>query len=209
MARLVIVEKLLGEAARGQEAAAAATVLDRGGVLMAHKRDFLSRRDLSGAEIERILDHASRLERAFRAGEVPQTLKGEAVALWFPDTGFRNLVAFDLGIRRMGGDAIRIPGELGQRETTEDMAVYLSNWFNATIVRAPSYAAVQQLAGASRVPVINARTHHNHPCEVLGDLAYARKVRGVLAGLTVVFVGRQPPTSATAGSRQPRSSQYG
>lgn len=45
------------------------------------------------------------------------------------------------------------------------------------------------MAQAARVPVINARTRHNHPCEILGDLAYVRKVRGTLDGLTVVFVG--------------------
>jgi ornithine carbamoyltransferase len=48
---------------------------------------------------------------------------------------------------------------------------------------------MQRLASAARVPVINARTDHNHPCEILGDLAYIRARRGVLDGLKVAFVG--------------------
>jgi ornithine carbamoyltransferase len=56
-------------------------------------------------------------------------------------------------------------------------------------VRTPSFTRLQELADHAVAPVINARTSHNHPCEILGDLAFVQHVRGDVSGLTVMFVG--------------------
>lgn len=153
------------------------------------KRDFIAVNDLSRAELMTLFDQAQTLARAFQERSLPPLLKGKRIALWFTDTGFRNRVAFELGIKSLGGEAIYIPGQLGDREAIEDVAAYLDNWFDAVVIRAPSYEALQQLALAARIPVINARTPHNHPCEILGDLAFVYAERGTVDGLTVVFVG--------------------
>jgi ornithine carbamoyltransferase len=89
----------------------------------------------------------------------------------------------------MGGEAVFVPGRPGQKEPAGDFARYLSNWFDAIVIRTPEYGVVQEIAQAASVPVINGRTRHNHPCEILGDLAFVRKIRGDLDGLKVVFVG--------------------
>jgi ornithine carbamoyltransferase len=152
-------------------------------------RHFLTVCDLSRSELDALFALSQALADAFRDRAMPQTLKGKRVALSFEDGGFRNRVAFELGIREMGGEAVYIPGRPGEREPADDMARYLSNWFDAIVIRTPEYEVVRQVAQAARVPVINARTRHNHPCEILGDLAYVQKVRGTLDELTTVFVG--------------------
>ncbi len=103
--------------------------------------------------------------------------------------GFRNRAAFEIGVADAGGTGVVIPGALGVREAISDLAAYLDNWFDALVVRTPSFARLQELADWAATPVLNARTYHNHPCEILGDLAFARHVRGSVSGLTVMFVG--------------------
>lgn len=120
---------------------------------------------------------------------MPQSLSGQRIALWFFDQGFRNRVAFDIGAQAMGAQISFIPGSLGHRENVADMAAYLSNWFSAVVIRAEQHKDLLAFAQVSKIPVINARTNHNHPCEVLGDLHFVRRQRRSLDGLEVVFVG--------------------
>ena len=84
---------------------------------------------------------------------------------------------------------MQVPGKLDTREPIEDVVRYLGNWFHAIVARTETHEHMQRLAASASIPVINARTDHNHPCEVLGDLGYIRAKRGSLTGLKVVFVG--------------------
>lgn len=153
------------------------------------KRDFLALNSLTSDTVTRLLDSAQVFSRAFTDRSMPQLLAGKSVAIWFPDSGFRNRVAFDLGVQLMGGKVTHVPGELGEREDPADVGAYLSNWFDAIVVRAPDIARVRELARGASIPVINGRTSHNHPCEILGDLAFIQSARGSLSGLQVAFVG--------------------
>ena len=145
--------------------------------------------DLDQEALYALFDQAQTLEDAFRGRSLPQALRGKRIALLFEDGGFRNRVAFDLGVRLMGGEAVFVLGRPGEKEPAHDMARYLSNWFDGIIVRTPNYTVMEDIAQAAGVPVINARTSHNHPCEILGDLAFVRKERGNIDGLKIVFVG--------------------
>jgi ornithine carbamoyltransferase len=89
----------------------------------------------------------------------------------------------------MGGVITQVPGKLDMRESIEDVAAYLDNWFDGIVARTTSHSQMQRLANAAQIPVVNARTDFNHPCEILGDLAYIRAKRGGLEGLRVAFVG--------------------
>ena len=152
-------------------------------------KDFITLLDYTEAEITALLDLADTLRDAGHAGRLPQNLKGKSLALIWDAGGFRNRVTFELGIAQMGGIAVQIPGQLDGRESIEDVARYLDNWFDGIVTRTQTMCHVQRLAAASSKPVINARTDFNHPCEILGDLAYIRTKRGTLEGLKVVFVG--------------------
>lgn len=152
-------------------------------------KDFITLLDYSEAELLSLLDLADKLCEQAHAGTLPQHLRGKSIALIWDAEGFRNRVAFELGIAAMGGIAVQVPGRLDERESIEDVAAYLCNWFDAIVSRTRSHGHMQRLASAARIPVINARTNHNHPCEILGDLAYIRAQRGHLEGLKVAFVG--------------------
>lgn len=103
--------------------------------------------------------------------------------------GFRNRAAFEIIVAEAGGVGVQIPGAIGEREAISDLAAYLDNWFDAFVVRTPSFPRLQELADRAIAPVINARTGHNHPCEILGDLSFIQHVRGDVSQLTVMFVG--------------------
>lgn len=156
---------------------------------MARARSFLALTDFTREEIEGVLKLAIDFEIAFTTRQLPPLLTGRSIALWFADDGFRNRCAFDLGTQMLGGRVVHVPGTLGERESAKDVGSYLSNWFDALVVRAPDLKTLEELAEGATIPVINARTTHNHPCEVLADLAFIQRVRGHLSGLKVVFVG--------------------
>ena len=152
-------------------------------------RHFIHLTDCSTEELVSLLDAADRLRGAWTAGRVPQVLENRNIALVWDASGFRNRVSFELGIVAMGGRAVQVPGRLDVRESIEDVVRYLQNWFHAIVARTETHAHIVRLAAGSSIPVINARTDHNHPCEILGDLAWIRAQRGTLDGLKVVFVG--------------------
>lgn len=145
--------------------------------------------DFSGDEILAIIKRANKLHDLWHANRMPKTLADKKVALWFYGQGFRNRVAFELGARALGADVSFIPGDLGVHEPIEDIASYLDNWFSMLVIRCQSHAHLEKVAADARVPVINARTAFNHPCELVGDLQYISRERGSLDGLNVVFVG--------------------
>src|SRR5882724_12709169 len=102
-------------------------------------RSFLRFFDLDQSAVHALIDLAQELEKAFHNRAMPQFLRGQRIALSFEDGGFRNRVAFELGIRLMGGEAVFIPGRPGEKEPASDWARYLSNWFDAIVVRTPDY----------------------------------------------------------------------
>ena len=119
----------------------------------------------------------------------PPALKGRRIALLWGAAGFRNRVAFELGIAELGGTSVEIPGPVDEREPLEDVGRYLDNWFDALVARTPTHEQMLRLARSVQVPVINARTSFNHPREILADLAYVREQRGELNRLRVAFIG--------------------
>ncbi|HEX3052560.1 MAG TPA: hypothetical protein VHP83_18005 [Aggregatilineaceae bacterium] len=152
-------------------------------------RNFIQITDLTTDELTAILDRADQLQQCWHAHTMPASLQKQRIALWFWGNGFRNRVAFEIGARAMGADVSFIPGELGVHEPIEDIGHYLKNWFSMLIIRAQNHDDLLTVAQDAAVPTINARTNFNHPCEIMGDLQYIRKVRGSIANLKVVFVG--------------------
>jgi len=128
---------------------------------------------------------------------MPQGLANKRVALVVNDTGWRNTAAFDLGIQTMGGLCIHAPLRWDSAEELGDLAAYLGNWFDGVVTRAPDLSLLRSLAEAFSGPVINARTRLNHPCETLGDLAFAFHCRGRIDGMKVAVVS---PTANILGS---------
>lgn len=153
------------------------------------KRDYLEFGSLSASETMAVLDHAAVLAAAFEQRASQPILAGLRAALITDDSGFRNLSAFELGIRELGGSVTHVPVSLNGGEAPADLGAYLSNWFDLLVVRTRSHEHLVAFANGATVPVVNARTRQNHPCEVLGDLAFLAHRRGSIDGLVVAFVG--------------------
>ena len=152
-------------------------------------KDFISFLDWSADDLSDLVKAAQTFRRWWVKKKSPPVLKGRRIALMWGATGFRNRAAFELGIAELGGIPVEIPGPIDAREPLEDVARYLGNWFDAIVARTATHEQMLRLARSVRVPVINARTSFNHPCEILGDLAYVREQRGDLNGLRVAFIG--------------------
>lgn len=152
-------------------------------------RNFVTVDAFTNDEIYSIIDRANHLQKCWNENTMPQTLKGKKIALWFFGQGFRNRVAFEIGARSLGANVSFIPGDLGVHEPIQDIAHYINNWFSMAVVRCYHHSDLERFTIDSRIPVINARTSYNHPCEIIGDLQYIHKKRGSIDNLNVVFIG--------------------
>ncbi|MBW3613023.1 MAG: ornithine carbamoyltransferase, partial [Chloroflexi bacterium] len=104
----------------------------------------------------------------------------------------RTRVTFDAGVTALGGHAIYLsPDEvgIGRRETATDIGRNLSRWVDAVVLRTFGHATLLELAEASSVPVVNALTDLEHPCQALADVLTLRQRLGDLRGRTLAFVG--------------------
>ncbi len=152
-------------------------------------RNFIAVDNFSEEEILSIIDRADFLQECWNNNTMPQTLKGKKIALWFFGHGFRNRVAFELGARALGADVSFIPGDLGVHEPIQDIAHYINNWFSMAVIRCNNHSDLVKFTSDSHIPVINARTGFNHPCEIIGDLQYIHQQRKSLNNLNIIFVG--------------------
>ncbi|MBN2544273.1 MAG: ornithine carbamoyltransferase [Spirochaetes bacterium] len=152
-------------------------------------RHFISFLDFSTDELYSILDRADILFELWKENKISKRFKGKNIGLWFYDNGFRNRLAFEIGAKGMGAIVSYIPGEPGVYEPLEDMCRYLQNWYSLLVIRSNNHKDIIKLTENISIPVINARTDFNHPCEILGDLQYIKRVRKSLTDLNIVFIG--------------------
>ncbi|KRQ94616.1 ornithine carbamoyltransferase [Bradyrhizobium valentinum] len=155
---------------------------------MEPNKDFLEFHGLPKEIIFSLIDRAQSLATAWDDRTMPQSLSGKRVALIADDSGWRNTSAFDLGVQAMGGICVQSPIKFNVHEATADLARYLDNWFDILVIRTKELSALKELASIAKAPVVNARTRSNHPCEILGDLAYVQSKKGTLEGMKVVGV---------------------
>ena len=139
-----------------------------------------------------MLASASALREQRRLGRAPALLAGRSVALLFEKPSLRTRVTFDVGITAIGGHAVYLGPEevgIGRRETATDVGRNLSRWVDAVVLRTFAHDTLVELAGAASVPVVNALSDHEHPCQALADLLTLRQHLGSLRGRTLAFVG--------------------
>ncbi len=120
------------------------------------------------------------------------SLAGKTLALVFEKPSLRTRVSFHVAMRQLGGDCLYLsPPEvgLGQRESVGDAARTLSRYVDCIAARTFAMETVEELARYAAVPVINALSDTEHPCQALADLLTVREKKGGLRGVTVAFIG--------------------
>lgn len=127
-----------------------------------------------------------------KRGDTPCVLAGKTLALLFEKPSLRTRISFDMAMHQLGGHAIYLsPQEvgLGQREPVSDVARVLSRYVDGICARVFSHQTLLALAESSSVPVVNALSDWEHPCQALSDLLTIYEMKGKLAGLTLAFIG--------------------
>lgn len=155
---------------------------------MATPRTLLSVADLSGNDIWGLIEKASSLKQ--EAAKL--RLKNKVIALLFEKPSLRTRVSFDVAMWQLGGHTIYLsPDEvgLGERERVPDAARTLSRYVSGIVARTFSHQTLEMLAQHAEVPVINALSDREHPCQALGDLLTVFEKKGRLQGLNLAFVG--------------------
>lgn len=153
-----------------------------------HGRHLLSIADLSAREVQRIVDAALQMKN----GRSPSILTGKTLALLFEKPSLRTRVSFDVAMQQLGGHALYLsPAEvgLGRREPVADVARVLSRYVDAIVARTFRHETVEELARWADVPVINALSDGEHPCQALADLLTIYEKKGRWRGLVLSFVG--------------------
>ena len=152
------------------------------------KKDLLSVADLGGEDIRLLISDAIEM----KARGWLSMLSGKTLAIMFEKPSLRTRVSFELAMRQLGGQTIYLsPSEvgLGERESVSDVARVLSRYVDAIAARTFSHQTLEVLASYSSVPVINALSDWEHPCQALADLLTIYEKKGELRGLTLAFVG--------------------
>jgi len=135
-------------------------------------KHFVSAADLTRDRVLHLFALAADLKQRLKAGRRTTPLAGRSLALIFEKPSLRTRVTFEVGAHQLGARGIYLSGPeigLGTRESVPDVARNLSRWVDGVVARVYAHATVETLARHATVPVINALSDFEHPCQALAD----------------------------------------
>lgn len=150
-------------------------------------RDLLSMADLSADEVLALLH----LAREMKAGRVNLHAR-KVLGLLFQKASTRTRVSFSVAMYQLGGQVLDLNAsitQIGRGEPTIDTARVLDRYLDVVAIRTFEQQELETFAHYAKIPVINALTDLEHPCQVLADLMTVQEEFGSLAGLTLTYVG--------------------
>jgi len=157
-----------------------------------YHRDFLVMNDINSDELHLILNRAAELKAKLKRGEPHRVLEGQTLAMIFEKQSTRTRTSFEVGMYQLGGHALYLSRndiQMGRGETIEDTAKVLSGFVNCIMARTYAHSTVTDLAKYANIPVINALTDYEHPCQILADLLTIQESKGKLKGLKLAYIG--------------------
>ncbi len=167
-------------------------------------KNFLSMNGLEKEELEKIFELADKTKDA---NYFP---KPECAGLLFDRPSTRTRVSFEVALRQLGIHPISLDyvfSQLASGESMEDTGKVLGGYVKLIIARLRRHETLQRLASASSVPVINAATELEHPCQALGDL-YTIRQHGLLKpGTRLAYIGK--PDSSVANALAAGCAKFG
>jgi ornithine carbamoyltransferase len=153
-------------------------------------RDLVSIRDLSPIEVESLF-HLAGLMKA-RPEDFRSALAGKHIAMFFEKPSLRTRITFEAGICGLGGSVSFIDQRherLDARETLSDIAHNLERWVSGIVLRTFAHETVEGMAEHACVPVVNALSEVEHPCQALADYFSLQEKFGNLRKITLAYVG--------------------
>ncbi len=150
-------------------------------------RDFLSLADLNVEELQGLLELASQL----KSGEI-KLLRNKVLGLMFSKASTRTRVSFTVAMYQLGGQVIDLNPSVTQvsrGEPLQDTARVLDRYLDIIAIRTFEQKDLETVADSAKIPVINALTDQEHPCQVLADLMTVYECFNRFSGLTLTYFG--------------------
>ena len=149
---------------------------------------FISIQDVDKSTLISLIDLASDI----KFNNPKHSLNGKSLALLFEKPSLRTRIAFELGIAQMSGISVNFDEkelQMGKREALRDISKVLSRYVDAIAARVQDHNTLIELKKYSTIPIINALSDIEHPCQALADLMTIREKKGSFQGLNLTFIG--------------------
>jgi ornithine carbamoyltransferase len=156
--------------------------------------DFISISDLTTLQAFELIAQAKRIKAEVKRspGSWSHALAHRSAVMLFEKPSLRTRVSFEVGLSKLGAHAMYYDHgkqKIGERESVKDYAMNLERWVDVIIARTYSHEVLQEMALHASVPVINALSDHEHPCQALADFLTLDETYGGLSGLKLAWVG--------------------
>ena len=151
-------------------------------------RTLLSIAELAPETLRKMLDTAIALKQAPESNQ----LAGQTLAMIFEKPSLRTRVSFELAMLELGGRALVLrPDEIqrGKREAVKDVAAYLSRNVTAATLRVFKHTTLEEFAQHATIPVINALSDYEHPCQALADMMTVLEHKKSFDNLRITYLG--------------------
>ena len=151
-------------------------------------KNFLSSLDTSCEEFLHILEIA----KNFKNKDLNIKLKEKVLGLIFDKSSTRTRVSFQVAMTRLGGTTIDLnptTSQIGRGEPIKDTARVLSRYCDVIAIRTFNHSDLEEYSKWSTIPVINALTDLEHPCQVLADFLTIKEEFGSFENITLTFIG--------------------
>jgi ornithine carbamoyltransferase len=155
-----------------------------------HGRDLCSIADLSVQEMAAIMELAHAVKN--HPEDFRHALDAKQMVMFFEKASLRTRLTFEAAINTLGGNAIFVDqtqSPLGERESLADMAHNIERWMAIMVLRTYSHETITEMAACSRIPVINALSDLEHPCQAIADFFTLEERFGSVEGLRFAYVG--------------------
>jgi ornithine carbamoyltransferase len=152
--------------------------------------DLCSVADLSAGEIAAILKLAHAVKA--RPRDFRHALDAKQLIMFFEKASLRTRITFETAINTLGGNAVFVDqtqSPLGERESLGDISRNVERWSDVIVLRTYAHETITEMAGYARVPVINALSDLEHPCQAIADFMTLEERFGTVRGLKFVYVG--------------------
>ncbi|MFI4880954.1 MAG: ornithine carbamoyltransferase [Phycisphaerales bacterium JB064] len=151
---------------------------------------LLSSAQLTPATTQAVLDLAVQMRRDWPAPQ--RTLENKAIALVFEKPSLRTRVSFEIGLTRLGAHTIYLDqggSPIGDRESIKDFTMTLERYADAIVARVRRHSVLEEMTRHAGVPIVNALSDAEHPCQALADALTIQTAYGRLKGVKVAYIG--------------------
>ncbi len=152
--------------------------------------DLVSTRDLGPSGVDAILNLAGVMKA--RPADFRKALAGKQMVMFFEKPSLRTRLTFESGMVSLGGTAMFVDQtheRLDARETLSDVAHNLERWVDLIVLRTFSQQTIAGMAQHASVPVINALSDLEHPCQALADYLTLAERFGDVKNISLAYVG--------------------